>query len=93
MNQISPMPLFSELLRAEGDQHAENYDPNFAYKGTPAVKRLRDMEVHEITPPEKRRYQASKSAQRVNDGRTCSRLSHDATGDADLVSIQYGAGS
>lgn len=39
-------PVLHYLLEAEGDKHAHNDNSDLAYKFTPAVKRLRKMNVH-----------------------------------------------
>src|SRR5579872_5773624 len=48
---VSPMERFDNLLRTNGDEHANNDYPHLTNKLSPAVQRLGQMYVHATGPP------------------------------------------
>src|SRR6185437_1594935 len=47
---IVPVDDLDELLERNRDEHAEDDDSDLARKLTPAVQRLRNMDVHDAPP-------------------------------------------
>lgn len=50
-NPLAPVQRLDNLLRAKGNQYAENDNSHFAGKLAPPVQRLRHMEMHADCPP------------------------------------------
>jgi len=45
------LTVLDDLLRRQGQQHADNDDPYFTGKSAPTMQRLRQLQMHETGPP------------------------------------------